>query len=153
MASASGGFVQDRLHHSVFARVVRNDGEQSTHGQCVECGVESVAQFIFFAIHYDAKRLEDSGRDVTATTSRHGDRAFDRFAQFVGRLGLAFEDGLGDGSSESTLPIFAKEPHQLVLVDVAEELGRGFAPGRVHAHVERRVRAKREATAGVVELV
>jgi hypothetical protein len=76
--------------------MIGNDGQQSTHRQRVERGVETVGQLVLFAVHGDAKGLKDTGRDVTTAPGRHRDRTFHRLGQFVGRLGLAGEDGLGD---------------------------------------------------------
>jgi len=142
VAPSGRGFVQDRLHDAVLTRMIGNDGQYPTRGQGLERRVEPICQFIFFAVHRDAKGLKNSRRDVTTTTGRHGDRAFERFAQFIGRLRLSFEDGLGDRTGEATLPVFTKETYELMLVNVAEELRRRLAPGRVHAHVQRSVSAE-----------
>jgi hypothetical protein len=109
---------EEGLNHAILTRVIRDDGHNSLDADGVKRGVQTVDELFFFSVHDDAQRLEDSGRDVTATTRRHRHGPLHRFAELTGRLGLAINHGLSDRSGESTFTVVAQESSELVKVYV-----------------------------------
>ena len=85
-----------------------------------------------------------------------GDRAPDRLDQLAGALertlAPAPADRAGDLAGIALFAVVAQDRGQLALAGLVDEVGSGFVPVRVHAHVERCVDRVREAALGLVDL-
>jgi hypothetical protein len=81
--------MEDRLDHSVFTRVVRNDGQHSPDCERVYRRIQPVRQLLFFLIDSNAKCLEHARGHVATPPCRHRHRSFHGLRQLARRAGLA----------------------------------------------------------------
>ena len=124
-----------------------------THGQMAQEGFEGGE----LVVHRDAEGLEGAPQGQLDFALGHvgpllREGRAQEIAELRGRGDRLFLQGGGDEPGVRFVGVFFEEAQQLLLGDVAEELGGGFAAGGVHPHVERARGAVGEAARRVVEL-
>ena len=89
-----------------------------------------------------------------AAVARHDalDERGERLRRQNGRLFTLRNDGARDFPGKALFAVVGNHAPQLRLRSAAEPLGCGFAARRVHAHVERSVKAEGKAPRGIVDL-
>ena len=117
--------------------------------------VEPVGEVRQLAVDLHADRLERAARRVRAPPARGGgDRVADDVSASsrVECSGPGRDDRVGDAAREPLLAVLRDDRGELRLVVAVHDVGGGERLLGVHAHVERRVEAVREAALGPVEL-
>ena len=135
--------------------MVREHGNPAAHRQRVDRLIESIRKNLEFLIHLDADRLERALRGMpSCATGRSGNRVPHDLGQLGGRAHWATRnDRVRDSVGKALVTELPEYAGQFVDAVAVHDIRGAGAGGGIHAHVERAVKAIREPTVSLVELV
>ena len=144
------------LDHPILERVEADDHQPAARPQAVGQLGQQALELAQLVVDGDAQGLEGArGWIPVALAARHrARRPAPARADVVAELApvASRDDGGGDLACEALLAKVAQDAFQLGGIGPAQEIGRGLALRRVHAHVERARSPKGEAALGSIEL-
>src|SRR5436190_12572659 len=147
----------EALDEPVFEGVEADHGEPSARTEHRECRRKGGLERAELVVDRDAQRLEDAFRRMSVSEAgRGGNRGLDRLhkvARPLERLLLAAaHDRLRNLPGVALLAVPLEDRRQVTFVRFVHDAGGADVGGRIHAHVERRVRRVREAPFRTVDL-
>lgn len=140
------------LDHSVLERVEGDDGQPAARGEKLERGIKYALELSKLIVDGHAECLECPGGRMCAALAvsrRFGDAVSE--SERAGPR-AAFKDCPCDSSGSWLFAEASKDGDEFCLGDVVEEVCGALAAVGIHAHVDRSIRSKAEASTGMVEL-
>src|SRR5262249_31814359 len=143
---------EEVLDCTVLERVEGDDHCQAVVGEERRELGEVKIELPQLVVHRHAQRLERTGRRMNGVTATRHDASDQIGERSSGRWPVGL-DGAGDPPRVTLFTELEDDIRQRVVIQTVDEIERGLAACRVHAHVERGIDAKGKSTNPTVELM